>query len=85
MNSNENVVRFEKHCEKIAMLEPEEGKNISDTCEIIRLNDDVITINQPQIRNIVREVLRCDDAENIRQKYSDLCLQHKDIWIKVRL
>ena len=69
------------------MIQQNEGekKNIlSENCEIIRLNNDLITINQSQIKKIVKDVLKSDDPERIRQQYSELCIQYKDIWIKVR-
>ena len=55
----------------------------SDRYEIIRLNNDLISINQSQIRKKVRDVLRCDNAEDIRQRFSELSIQHEDIWLKV--
>ena len=68
------------------MIQQNEGEKrniLSENCEIIRLNNDLITINQSQIKKIVRDVLTSDDPEKIRQRYSELCIQYKDIWIKV--
>ena len=72
--------------EYVMMLENEGEirKPLSENCEIIRLNNDLITINQSQIKRIVKAVLTSDDPEKIRQQYSELCIQYKDIWIKVR-
>ena len=72
--------------EYVMMLENEGEirKPLSENCEIIRLNNDLITINQSQIKKIVKAVLTSDDPEKIRQQYSELCIQYKDIWIKVR-
>ena len=64
--------------------EGEKRKPLSENCEIIRLNNDLITINQSQIKKIVKAVLTSDDPEKIRQQYSELCIQYKDIWIKVK-
>ena len=69
------------------MIQQNEGEKrniLSENCEIIRLNNDLITINQSQIKKIVKDVLKSDDPERIRQQYSELCIQYKDIWIKVR-
>ena len=63
--------------------EGEKRNPMSENCEIIRLNNDLITINQSQIKKIVKDVLTSDDPEKIRQQYSELCIQYKDIWIKV--
>ena len=72
--------------EYVMMLENEGEirKPLSENCEIIRLNNDLITINQSQIKKIVKAVLTSDDPEKIRQQYSELCIQYKDIWIKVK-
>lgn len=71
--------------EYVMILQNEDEKRniLAEDCEIIRLNNDLITINQSQIKKIVRDVLTSDDPEKIRQRYSELCIQYKDIWIKV--
>ena len=71
--------------EYVMILQNEDEKRniLAEDCEIIRLNNDLITINQSQIKKIVRDVLTSDDPEKIRQRYSELCIQYKDVWIKV--
>ena len=79
-------VEIRSNSEYVMILENvgEKRKPLSENCEIIRLNNDLITINQSQIKKIVKAVLTSDDPEKIRQQYSELCIQYKDIWIKVR-
>ena len=84
MSLNVTATKYAANCEnEIIQLENEEILS-SDVCEIIRLNNDLITINQYEIKKIVKEVLCCDDVESIRQQFHEVCCQYKDIWIKVR-
>ena len=80
-------VEIRRNSEYVMILENEgeQRKPLSENCEIIRLNNDLITINQSQIKKIVKAVLKSDDPEKIRQQYSELCIQYKDVWIKVRM
>ena len=83
MSLADNVRKYVKNREN-AMIEDIEA-NSGDTCgETIRLNDDLVTINQSQIRRIVKEVLSCNNAEIMRRQFSELCIQYRDIWIKVK-
>ena len=80
-------VENRRNSEYVMILENEgeKRKPLPENSEIIRLNNDLITINQSQIKKIVKAVLKSDDPEKIRQQYSELCIQYKDIWIKVRI
>ena len=83
--SEQGNVKKGRRSESAMILQNEDEKRniLAENCEIIRLNNDLITINQSQIKKIVRDVLTADDPEKIRQRYSELCIQYKDIWIKV--
>ena len=82
MSLADNVRKYVENREN-AMIEDIEAIS-GDTCgETIRLNDDLVTINQSQIRRIVKEVLTCNNAEIMRRQFSELCIQYRDIWIKV--
>ena len=83
MSLADNVRKYVENREN-AMIEDIEAIS-GDTCgETIRLNDDLVTINQSQIRRIVKEVLTCNNAEIMRRQFSELCIQYRDIWIKVK-
>ena len=83
MSLTETATKYGTNSEDAMTQQENEEAISSEVCEIIRLNNDLITINQYQIKKIVGEVLTCDDAESIRQQYYELCFQYKDIWIKV--
>ena len=85
MPFSETARKYTTNCEDAMKQQENEDAISSEVCEIIRLNNDLITINQYQIKKIVREVLTLDDVDRIRQNYDELCFQYKDIWIKVSL
>ena len=85
MSLTETATNYTTNCEDAMTQQEHEDAISNEVGEIIRLNNDLITINQYQIKKIVKEVLMCDDVESIRQQYYELCVQYKDIWIKVIL
>ena len=86
MGSIENSAKDIENCQTSSMQNEDCNNTIeSNRCEIIRLNNELISINQSQIKKIVRNVLQCDDLLDICRQFSELCLQYEHIWIKVSI